>query len=163
MGKSFAKKLRGFDVDVLCYDIKQNVGDENCRQVSLSEIQEKSNVLSLHTPQTELTKNMINADFINSFKKPFWLINTARGTSVNTNDLVYALKSGKILGAGLDVLEYEKSSFENLFSDDKMPEAFQYLINSKNVILSPHVAGWTIESKEKLAQTIVDKIKAKFC
>ncbi|MCL4138623.1 UNVERIFIED_CONTAM: hypothetical protein GTU68_016313 [Idotea baltica] len=163
MGKSFAKKLCGFDVDVLCYDIKQNVGDENCRQVSLLELQEKSNVLSLHTPQTELTKNMINTVFINNFKKPFWLINTARGTSVNTNDLVYALKSGKILGAGLDVLEYEKSSFENLFSDDNMPEAFQYLINSKNVILSPHVAGWTIESKEKLAQTIVDKIKDLFC
>jgi len=163
MGKSFAKKLRGFDVNVLCYDIKQNVGDENCRQVSLEELQEKSNVLSLHTPETELTINMINTEFINSFKNPFWLINTARGSSVVTKDLVSALKSSKILGAGLDVLEYEKASFENLFSDDKMPRPFQYLINSKNVILSPHVAGWTIESKEKLAQTIVDKIKAKFC
>lgn len=163
MGKSFAKKLRGFDVEVLCYDIKPNVGDENCTQVSLKELQEKVDVLSLHTPQTDLTKNMINADFINSFKKPFWLINTARGTSVNTNDLVDALKTGKILGAGLDVLEYEKSSFENLFSDNKMPEAFKYLIKSETVLLSPHIAGWTIESKEKLAQTIVDKIKAKFC
>jgi D-3-phosphoglycerate dehydrogenase len=163
MGKSFAKKLRGFDVEVICYDIKPNVGDDNCKQVSLQELQEKSDVLSLHTPQTELTKNMINFEFINNFKKPFWLINTARGSSVVTNDLVDALKSSKILGAGLDVLEYEKSSFENLFSDDKMPKAFQYLIKSENVILSPHVAGWTIESKEKLAQTIVDKIKAKFC
>ena len=163
MGKSFAKKLRGFDIDVLCYDIKPNVGDENCKQVSLQELQEKSDVLSLHTPQTEGTKNMVNMNFINNFKKPFWLINTARGTSVKTNDLVEALKNGKILGAGLDVLEYEKSSFENLFSDENMPEAFRYLINSENVILSPHVAGWTIESKEKLAQTIVDKIKAKFC
>jgi D-3-phosphoglycerate dehydrogenase len=163
MGKSFAKKLRGFDVDVLCYDIKPNVSDENCKQVSLAELQEKSNILSLHTPQTELTKNMINSAFINGFKNNFWLINTARGKSVVTQDLVLALKSGKILGAGLDVLEYEKSSFENLFSDDKMPEAFKYLINSKNVILSPHVAGWTIESKERLAQTIVNKIKTKFC
>ncbi len=163
MGKSFAKKLRGFDVEVLCYDIKPNVGDENCTQVSLQELQEKADVLSLHTPQTELTKNMINSDLINGFNKPFWLINTARGKSVVTKDLVNALKNGKILGAGLDVLEYEKSSFENLFSDDKMPEAFKYLINSENVILSPHVAGWTIESKEKLAQTIVDTIKAKFC
>ena len=162
MGKSFAKKLRGFDVEVLCYDIKPNVGDANCKQVSLSELQEKSDVLSLHTPQTELTKNMINADFINGFKKAFWLINTARGKSVVTKDLVSALISGKILGAGLDVLEYEKASFENLFSDDKMPEAFKYLIDSENVLLSPHVAGWTIESKERLAQTIVDKIKAKF-
>ena len=159
MGKSFAKKLRGFDVEVLCYDIKPNIGDINCKQVSLPELQEKADVLSLHTPQTELTKNMINVDFINAFKKPFWLINTARGKSVVTKDLVLALKSRKILGAGLDVLEYEKSSFENLFSDDKMPGAFKYLIDSDNVLLSPHVAGWSSESKERLAQTIVDKIK----
>ena len=163
MGKAFAKKLRGFDVDVLCYDIKPNVGDENCKQVSLDELQEKSDVLSLHTPQTELTINMVNEDFINAFKKPFWLINTARGKSVVTKDLVSALESGKILGAGLDVLEYEKKSFENLFTDADMPEAFQYLINSEKVLLSPHVAGWTVESKRKLAQTIVDKIKLKFC
>ena len=159
MGKSFAKKLRGFDVEVLCYDIKAKMGDVNCKQVSLTELQEKADVLSLHTPQTELTKNMINSDFISGFKKPFWLINTARGKSVVTKDLVLALKSKKILGAGLDVLEYEKSSFENLFSDDKMPNAFKYLIDSDNVLLSPHVAGWSLESKERLAQTIVDKIK----
>jgi D-3-phosphoglycerate dehydrogenase len=163
MGKSFAKKLRGFDVEVLCYDIKPNVSDKNCKQVSLSEIQETADVLSLHTPETIQTKNMINTNFIKNFKKNFWLINTARGSSVVTNDLVDALKSGKILGAGLDVLEYEKSSFEQLFSNNKMPEAFKYLINSKNVILSPHVAGWTVESKEKLAQTIVNKIKSIFC
>ena len=163
MGKSFAKKLRGFDVKVICYDIKPNVGNENCTQVSLAELQEKAEIVSLHTPQTELTQNMINSDFIKNFKQPFWLINTARGKSVVTKDVVEALKLGKILGAGLDVLEYEKSSFENLFSEDKMPEAFKYLIHSENVLLSPHVAGWTIESKEKLAQTIVDKIKAKFC
>jgi D-3-phosphoglycerate dehydrogenase len=158
MGKSFAKKLRGFDVEVLCYDIQQNVGDENCTQVSLHELQQKADVLSLHTPQTELTTNMVDANFINQFHKPFWLINTARGKSVVTKDLVDALKNKKILGAGLDVLEYEKSSFENLFTTN-LPEAFEYLINSKNVLLSPHVAGWTVESKQKLAQTIVDKIK----
>jgi D-3-phosphoglycerate dehydrogenase len=163
MGKSFAKKLLGFDVKVICYDIKPNVGDENCKQVSLQELQQKSDVLSLHTPQTKLTKNMVNTNFISGFKKTFWLINTARGTSVNTNDLVTALKSHKILGAGLDVLEYEKASFENLFSNEKLPEAFNYLIKADNVILTPHVAGWTIESKQKLAQTILDKIKEKFC
>lgn len=162
MGKAFAKKLRGFDVEVLCYDIKPNVGDENCKQVSLNELQEKTDVLSLHTPQTELTMNMVNQHFINQFHKPFWLINTARGKSVVTSDLVNALKSGKVLGAGLDVLEYEKKSFENLFTATELPEAFQYLIKSENVLLSPHVAGWTIESKEKLAQTIVNKIKANF-
>lgn len=162
MGKAFAKKLRGFDVNVLCYDIKDNVEDENATQVSLEKLQEEADVLSLHTPETPLTIGMVNQDFINNFKKPFWLINTARGKSVVTSDLVNALKSGKILGAGLDVLEYEKASFESLFSST-LPEAFQYLIEAQNVILSPHVAGWTLESKEKLAQTIVNKIKAKFC
>ena len=162
MGKSFAKKLRGFNVEVLCYDLKPNVSDDCCKQVSLREFQQKVDVLSLHTPQTELTRNMVNTNFIQSFKKNFWLLNTARGTSVVTKDLVIALKSGKILGAGLDVLEYEKASFENLFTNDKIPKAFQYLINSNNVLLSPHVAGWTIESKEKLAQTIVDKIKKNY-
>lgn len=162
MGKAFAKKLRGFDVDVLCYDIKANVGDKNAKQVSLATFQEQVDVVSLHTPQTELTKKMVNSKFIHGFKKPFWLLNTARGKSVVTNDLVSALKTGKILGAGLDVLEYEKASFENLFknNDENMPEAFRYLIQAQNVILTPHVAGWTVESKEKLAQTIVDKIKA---
>lgn len=162
MGKAFAKKLCGFDVNVLCYDIKDDVGDKNANQVSLETLQEKADVLSLHTPETPFTIGMINQNFIEKFKNPFWLINTARGKSVVTSDLVNALKSGKILGAGLDVLEYEKASFENLFSST-LPEAFQYLVEAQNVILSPHVAGWTVESKEKLAQTIVDKIKAKFC
>jgi D-3-phosphoglycerate dehydrogenase len=162
MGKAFAKKLQGFDVEVLCYDIKEDVGDSNAKQVTLQEFQEKADVVSLHTPQTPITLNMVNQAFINQFKKPFWFLNTARGKSVVTADLVSALKSGKILGAGLDVLEYEKASFESLFSS-KMPEAFQYLIHSDKVLLTPHVAGWTAESKEKLAQTIVDKIKAKFC
>ncbi|KAB1069756.1 hydroxyacid dehydrogenase [Tamlana haliotis] len=162
MGKAFAKKLRGFEVEVLCYDIKDGVGDANASQVSLAEFQEKVDVISLHTPQTPLTLNMIDTNFINQVKKPFWLINTARGKSVVTQDLVSALQSGKILGAGLDVLEYEKASFETLFSTE-LPEAFKYLIESENVLLTPHVAGWTVESKEKLAQTIVDKIQAKFC
>ena len=163
MGKAFAKKLRGFDVNVLCYDIKDNVGDANATQVSLQELQQNAEVLSLHTPQTALTLNMVNSEFISQFNKPFWLINTARGKSVVTKDLVSALQSKKILGAGLDVLEYEKSSFENLFSDNQLPAAFQYLIKADNVLLTPHVGGWTVESKEKLAQTIVNKIKDRFC
>lgn len=162
MGKAFAKKLRGFDVDVICYDIQAGVGDKNCRQVSLKELQEKTDVLSLHTPQTTLTKGVVNREFIAGFKKPFWLINTARGSAVVTKDLVQALQSNKILGAGLDVLEYEKSSFENLFESNEVPADFKFLIQSENVILTPHVAGWTIESKMKLAQTIVNKIKKQF-
>lgn len=163
MGKAFAKKLSGFDTEVICYDIEGGVEDLNARQVGIMELHQKTDILSLHVPQTELTKGMINTTFIEKFHNPIWLLNTARGKCVNTEDLVESLKSGKILGAGLDVLEYEKSSFENMFTDNMLPEAFKYLIQAKNVILSPHVAGWTIESKEKLAQTIVDKIKAEFC
>lgn len=161
MGKSFAKKLRGFDCEVICYDIKENVGDANARQVSLSEFFEKADVVSLHTPQTPQTINMVNENFINQFRKKIWLLNTARGKSVVTDDLVQALESGKIKGAGLDVLEYEKSSFEDFF-DSNLPEAFRYLLNADNVILTPHIAGWTIESKTLLAQVIVDKIIAKY-
>lgn len=160
-GKAFARKLRGFDVDVLCYDILENIGDDNAQQVSLETLQLKSNVVSLHTPQTPQTLGMIDANFINAFAKPFWFLNTARGKSVVTSDLVAALKNGKILGTGLDVLEYEKASFEDMFTSI-MPEAFQYLIKANNVILTPHVAGWTTESHINLAQTIVDKIKAEF-
>ena len=159
MGKSFAKKLRGFDVTVLCYDILPNLGDENATQVSLAELKEKSDVVSLHTPWTTETDKMINSDFINQFKKSFWFINTARGNSVVTEDLVEALKAGKILGAGLDVLEYEKGSFETLFEGEK-PAAFAYLLQADNVLLTPHIAGWTVESHQKLAQTIVNKIIA---
>ena len=162
MGKSFAKKLKGFDVDVLCYDLKPEVSDANCSQTTLENIQEKADVLSIHTPQTKATSQFINTAFINRFKKNFWLINTARGSAVITTDLVTALKSGKILGAALDVLEYEKTSFEHLFSKNNVPEAFEYLINANNVLLSPHVAGWTVESNIKLAQTIADKITAVF-
>ncbi|MBG7630139.1 MAG: hypothetical protein IZT56_06885 [Bacteroidetes bacterium] len=162
MGKAFAKKLKGFEVEVICYDIKKGVGDENCKQVSLEEFQEKTAVLSLHTPFNALSHNMINTSFINKFKNPFYFINTARGSAVVTDDLVTALIHKKILGACLDVLEYEKLSFENLFEDDNLPEAFNYLIHAENVLLSPHVAGWTVESKIKLAQTIVDKVEAIF-
>lgn len=160
MGKSFAKKLKGFDVEVVCYDIQDDVGDGNARQVSLKELQQKSDVLSLHTPWTPETNKMVNTAFINAFAKPFWLINTARGKSVVTKDLAEALKSGKILGAALDVLEYEKSSFEHVFTDGNTPEEFRYLLNADNVLLSPHIAGWTFESHRKLAQVIADKIMA---
>lgn len=159
MGKAFAKKLRGFDVEVICHDILPNVGDANAKQVTLEELQQKADVLSLHIPWTPETDKMVNANFIASFSNPFWLINTSRGKNVVTADLVQALESGKILGAGLDVLEYEKLSFETLFNDKNTPEAFDYLLKSSKVLLSPHIAGWTFESHERLAQVIVDKIK----
>jgi D-3-phosphoglycerate dehydrogenase / 2-oxoglutarate reductase len=158
MGKAFAKKLKGFDAEVLCYDILPNVADANAKQVPLEEVQQKADVLSLHVPWTPLTHKMLNTSFINAFQKPFWLLNLARGKCVVTADLVAALQSKKILGAGLDVLEYEKLSFENLFDEDTKNEAFEYLRKADNVLLTPHIGGWTFESHEKLAQSIVDKI-----
>ena len=163
MGKAFAKKLKGFDVDeVICYDIEGGVEDENARQVGIMELHQRTDVLSLHVPQTASTIGMINSEFLNKFRKNIWIINTARGKCIKTEDLVSALQSKKVLGAGLDVLEYEKSSFENMFTGDGLPEAFEYLTKANNVLLSPHVAGWTVESKIKLAQTVVNKIKNKF-
>ena len=162
MGKSFAKKLRGVDCNVICYDILPDKGDENAKQVTLVDFFRQADIVSLHTPQTPQTEKMINTAFINSFAKSFWFLNTARGKNVVTDDLVNALKNGKVLGAGLDVLEYEKASFEDFFSDGQMPESFKYLLDADNVILTPHIAGWTLESKEKLAQIIVDKIISQF-
>lgn len=162
MGNAFAKRLQGFDCTVIFHDILDNLENQYAKQVSLEELQQKADILSLHIPQTSKTLNLINEAFIQQMRKPFWLINTARGKSVNTADLVEALKNGKIKGAALDVLEYEKSSFENMFADETLPLPLQYLIQSKQVLLSPHIAGWTHESKEKLAQTIVDKIQKQF-
>ena len=146
---------------MICYDIKEDVGDKNATQVSLITFQKEVDVVSLHIPWTPLTNRMVNSDFINQFSKAFWLLNTARGKSVVTSDLVSALKKGKLLGAGLDVLEFEKSSFESLFSN-KIPASLSDLLSMENVILSPHIAGWTLESKEKLAQVIADKIVREF-
>ncbi len=157
MGKAFAKKLRGFDVNVIFYDILNNIADANAKQVALAELQASADVVSLHLPWTPQTNGMINTNFINAFAKSFWLINTSRGKNVVTADLVSALQSGKVLGAGLDVLEYEMASFESMFSADR-PAALQYLLQSDNVILSPHIAGWTFESKERLATVIAAKI-----
>ena len=177
-GKAFARKLKGFDVEVYCYDIVGGVGDDHARQVGILEFKKNVDVVSLHIPQTPETIGLVNTEFIESFTKPFWLLNTARGSAVVTKDLVKALKAGKVLGAGLDVLEYEKASFENFFdkseadrssvlsrlkSKPKKPKPLKYLLKADNVLITPHVAGWTKESKEKLAQTIVHKIKASFC
>ena len=162
MGRSFAKKLLGFDVEVVCYDIKEDLGDEYATQMDLDEFMQKVDIVSLHTPWTPQTDKMVNADFIRGFRKPFWFLNPARGNSVVTKDLVSALIEGKILGAGLDVLEYEKASFETLFSEKKIPLPLQELIFLENVILTPHIAGWTVESHKKLADTIASKIIEKF-
>ena len=154
----FAKKLQGFDVKVLCHDILPNKGDENAIQVSLADLQAQADIVSLHLPQTPETKAYINVDFINQMAKPFWLINTSRGNQVVIDDLLEAMENKTIKGAGLDVLPFEKSSFEQL---DHNPQ-LQQLINNPHVLLSPHVAGWTHQSKERLARVIVDKVKGLF-
>jgi phosphoglycerate dehydrogenase len=157
MGKAVAKRLSGFGCKTIFYDIKPNLSDEFAAQVSLQELQENADILSLHTPLTEDTLYMIDEEFISKMKKNFYFINTARGKNLKTSALVNALKSGKIKGACLDVLEYEKTSFENLETKN---EDLEYLLNSEKAIITPHIAGWTHESKIKLAQVIVDKILA---
>lgn len=158
MGKSFSRLLSGFDCEVIFYDIKDDVEDAFAKAVTLSYLQEHADVISLHTPETEKTVGMIDAAFIADCVKTFTLLNTARGSAVVTEDLVDGLKTGKIRAAGLDVLEYEKSSFENLFAENRLPDAFRQLTQFDNVLLTPHVAGWTVESKIKLAETIANKM-----
>ena len=135
------------------------MGDEITSQVSLKEIINKAQILSLHLPQTKKTVGFFNRSFIEKMKNPFWLINTSRGKVVVTDDLVEGLKTKKILGAGLDVLEYESNSFNSITNSNKITPSLEYLIKSDKVLLSPHVAGWTYESHKKLALTIVKKIK----
>tara|TARA_Y100001978_G_scaffold202941_2_gene225848 strand:+ start:253 stop:1194 length:942 start_codon:yes stop_codon:yes gene_type:complete len=161
-GKSLAKKLTGFNVkEIIFYDIIKKTKDSIARQVSIEELQKKTNILSIHTPQNKLSIGMINKDFIEKMKNPFWLINTARGSAVNTKDLIDGIQNKKILGAGLDVLEYEKKTFENTF-DNKIHQNFLDLIENAKVILTPHIAGWTHESHLKLAKIIVQKIQKDF-
>ncbi len=157
-GSSFAKKISGFGVNILAFDkYKANYSDAVVTESSLKHIFEQADILSLHVPLTDETKYMVNDEFLNNFRKNIYLINTSRGKVVNTNDLSAAMKRGKVLGAALDVLEYEKSSFEKLHLDE-MPISLKTLIDSNNVLLSPHVAGWTVESKYKLATVLAGKI-----
>ncbi|MCD6113429.1 MAG: hypothetical protein J7J86_09235 [Bacteroidales bacterium] len=162
MGGAFAQRLQGFQANVIAYDkYKFNYSDKYVCEKSLQEVFEQTDILSIHVPLTDETLYMINDEFINKFKKNIYIINTARGKVLKTDDLVKNIKSGKVLGAALDVLEYEKLSFENINKQD-LPYSFQYLANSEKVVLSPHIAGWTYESNYKLSKFIVDKIKAYF-
>ena len=172
MGSSLAKKLAGFDCTVLAYDkYKTGFGMENrspkeeggsfVKEVNLARLKAESDIISIHLPLTEETEYYVDVNFIESVKKPFYLINTARGNHVKVADLVQALKSGKILGACLDVLEYETKSFETI-NKNQLPKNFVYLTQSDKVILSPHVAGWTVESYIKLSSVLADKIEGAF-
>lgn len=172
MGSAFAEKLHGFGCKILAHDkYIFGFGNGDVKEVSLEDIQREADIVSLHVPQSEETIGMVDENFIQGFEKPFYLINTARGKSVKTQALVGALKNKKVLGACLDVLEYEKASFEDMFLSpaggdahrmgvENLPGPFRFLIESENVILSPHIAGWTVESNQKMAQTILDKVKS---
>ena len=155
MGRSFAQRLSGFDCKVIAYDkYKTNYSDDFAQECSLEEIFSQSDVLSFHTPLTEETKYMFNKDFIQNFKKPFYLLNTSRGKVVKIKDLIEALNEGKILGAGLDVLEFEAFSNEL----ENAPTELQDLFLRNNVVLTPHVAGWSVESNYKLSYYLAEKI-----
>ncbi|MEI7661820.1 MAG: NAD(P)-dependent oxidoreductase [Bacteroidota bacterium] len=159
MGSAFARRLKGFQANVISYDkYKLSYSDGNTIETTLDEIFEQSDIVSLHVPLTDETTWMVDHDFIGRFRKDIWLINTARGRVVRTADLVRNLVSGKVKGAALDVLEYEDSSFENI--SENLPTELGYLMASDRVILTPHIAGWTIESNEKLARVLVEKIRA---
>ena len=158
MGSAFAERLKGFGVKVLVYDkYRKGFGNNFVIETTIEDIFDQTDVLSLHIPLTDETTYLVNDSFINKFKKNIYFINTSRGKCLNTADLVKNMKSGKVLGACLDVLEYEMTSFETL-DKNNLPEAFQYLIQSDKVVLSPHIAGWTNESNEKIAKVLAEKI-----
>ena len=160
MGSAFAKRLAGFGCKIIVYDkYKKGFGSEVITEASMEQLFSECDILSLHVPLTEETNYLINSDFINRFRKNIYLINTSRGKCLNTADLVAALESGKVLGACLDVLEYESVSFENL-DNAKLPEPMHYLIKSDKVVLSPHIAGWTHDSNYKISKIIAEKMIA---
>ena len=159
MGSAFAQRLQGFECNIIAYDKYKPAGyaPAYVQEVSLHELQQRSQVLSLHVPLTPETRHMVDYPFIQRFRHPFHLINTSRGAVVDTPGLVRALDEGLILGTALDVIEYEDMTRDGL-DLDHLPDAFHYLLHSPRAVLTPHVAGWTVESKEKLASVLAQKI-----
>ena len=159
-GKNFAKKISGFNCKLFFYDIDDKIECKYAKKSSLDFLYQNADIVSLHLPFTSETIDLFNKEIIQKFNKPFWLINTSRGKIVNTPDLIDALNDKKILGAGLDVIDIESSSFTNIDIDSN--PYFKHLLNLKNVIITPHIAGWTFESNVKLSQIITDKIETYF-
>ncbi|MCC6600511.1 MAG: hydroxyacid dehydrogenase [Crocinitomicaceae bacterium] len=158
MGSSMARKLSGFECTVIAFDkYRKNYSDSYAIEVSLDGLFERSDILSIHLPLTEETHYMVNESFLDRFQKRIYVINTARGKNVHTAGLVAAMKKGKVQGACLDVLEFEKSSLE-ILEYSAMPDEMQFLCGSERVILSPHIAGWTVESYRKLSSVLADKV-----
>lgn len=161
-GSAFAKVLKGFDCTILVYDKYKTIElNPLVKQVDLDELYEKSEVISFHVPQNEETLLWADDEFFNAVENPFFLINLSRGKIVKTESLIKAIESKKVRGAVLDVLEFESSSFESVFGEE-MPETFKKLIHSNQVLLSPHVGGWTVESYFKLSNVLADKIEAHY-
>ena len=153
-GSAFSEVLSGFDVRILAYD---KYLEKYKFQATMQEIFQYADIVSLHIPLTAETIYFLNENFINQFEKPIYIVNTARGKCLCTKDLVTAMQNGKVLGACLDVLEYEKISFEG-FSKERLSDELQYLFASENTILSPHIAGWTEQSNRKIAEVLLHKI-----
>ena len=153
MGKSFAKKLSGFEVNVIAYDkYKTGFSDQYAREVSMEEIVKHSDVLSLHIPLTDETEGLVDDEYLFHFKKPIFFINTSRGKTTNVRAILNGIKSGKILGAGLDVLEIEK------FPALAEQEWWEDLKSSGKLLLTPHVAGWTFDSYRKISEVMAEKL-----
>lgn len=155
MGRETSKRLGAFGCKIIAYDkFRRNYASKYAEQVSLEQLQEEADIISLHIPLDEYSKGWVNKDFINAVSKPFWLVNTARGEIVQLKDLVEALKNGKVRGAALDVLENEKLS---TFTDEQK-QIFNELKKNNQVILTPHIAGWTFESYRKISEVLGEKI-----
>lgn len=159
MGSAFAQRLAGFGCRVIAYDkYKTGYGDAFAEAVDLPTLQQESDILSLHIPYMPSNHYFVNDAFLSAFPKNIFLVNTARGTVLETESLVRHLQNGHVLGAALDVLEYEETSFEFL-NFPALPADFQYLRQSENVVFSPHIAGWSFESKLGHAQVLAEKIR----
>lgn len=159
MGSAFAKRLQGFGCKIVAYDKYKPSGyaPSYVEEVSLEELRSRAEIVSLHVPLTDETRYMVDEEFVGSFARPFYLINTSRGAVVKTSALAAGLKSGKVLGAALDVIEYEDMSKDGLDLEG-LTEDFRYVLSSPNTVLTPHVAGWTVESRDKLGAVLADKI-----
>ena len=155
VGQQLAKKLRGFECNVMAYDLfKSNFGDDFVQEVSLEQLYEEADIISMHVPLNQYSHHMVNYQFISSMKKPFYFFNLSRGDVVVTSDLIQGLKSNKIIACGLDVLENEK--IENL--TETQQQDFNYLCSNERVILTPHIGGLTQNSYLKLAEILANKI-----
>jgi len=155
-GGATAKRLSGFGCKVLAYDkYRDHYGDDYAQEASLEQIMQEADILSLHVPLTDETKYLIDQKLIEGFAKPFYLMNLSRGKVADLTAVVEGLKSGKIIGACLDVLENEKLKTLT----EPQQAVFDYLINSNRVVLTPHIGGWTHESYVRINEVLLRQIK----